>query len=129
MEKTIIIGEREIRLRASALIPRLYRFKFGRDLVSDMTKLRKSFVNAVKTAKKSDATEEEKREAQLSAIDLTIFENIAWLMCRQADPSVPDEPETWLDGMDGVFSIYKVLPAMLELWNENMTTTSVSAKK
>ena len=32
-----------------------------------------------------DATEEEQQEAQLSALDLEIFENAAWVMAWQYD--------------------------------------------
>lgn len=39
MEKVFEIDGKEVRMRASALIPRLYRFKFGRDMIKDMTSL------------------------------------------------------------------------------------------
>ena len=117
MEKTIKIGNNEIRMRASALIPRLYRNKFGRDVISDMRKLQTS-------VKKAESGEE-----QLDIADLTIFENIAWLMCKHADPSVPDDPDEWLDGIDGVFSVYEILPEILELWSQSQQTTSVPRKK
>lgn len=126
-ETTIKVGEQEIRMRATALIPRLYRFKFGRDMISDMSKLSKAFKKAQSI--KEDATEEEKADAQLSVLDLTIFENIAWLMAKQADSSVPDNPDEWLEGIDGVFSIYEVLPAVMDLWQINTATTSVPRKK
>lgn len=37
MEKTINIDGKEVRLRATAAVPRLYRIKFGRDIMSDIT--------------------------------------------------------------------------------------------
>ena len=43
MERTVEIDGKPVRLRTSALIPRMYRFKFGRDLVADMNQLRKSW--------------------------------------------------------------------------------------
>ena len=126
-EKSIIIGEQEVRMRATALIPRLYRFKFGRDMISDMNTLQKNF-NKVRSLR-DDATEEEIAEAQLSVLDLTIFENVAWLMARQADPEIPDNPDEWLETIDGVFSIYEVLPVIIDLWQWNTATTSVPRKK
>ena len=33
MEKTINIDGKEVRLRATAAVPRLYRIKFGRDIM------------------------------------------------------------------------------------------------
>ena len=42
-------------------------------------------------------------------------------------PSIPDTPEEWLDGFN-TFSIYQVLPQIIELWGLN-TQTDVQAKK
>ncbi len=127
MEKTVMIGGKEVRMRASALIPRLYRFKFGRDMVSDMRQLQKAYQKAVSLP--AEAPEEEKHDAQLSAMDLTIFENVAYMMIRHAGEDVPDSPEEWLDTIDGVFSVYEILPAILELWGANSQTTSIPKKK
>ena len=129
MEKIVTVGGQVMRMRASALIPRLYRYKFGRDLISDMRQLQKAYNKAMEARKKENPTEEDLRDAQLSALDLTIFENVAWLMCKHADPAIPAEPDEWLDSIDGVFSVYEVLPAILELWQINNATTSVPAKK
>ena len=41
--------------------------------------------------------------------------NIAYVMAKHADPSIPDTPEEWLDGFN-TFSIYQVLPQIIELW-------------
>lgn len=117
MERTIHIGGADVRMRASALIPRLYRFKFGRDLIKDMSILEESFKKAVSN------------QEQLSVIDLTIFENVAWCMAKGADKDIPDSPDDWLDGFDGVFSIYEALPQVLELWAEGLEQTSTPAKK
>lgn len=116
-----------MRMRASALIPRLYRFKFGRDLIADMNRLKKAYDKA--NALPPDATEEQRQDAQLEATELTIFENVAYLMAKQAGEPVPDTPDEWLDGMDGVFSVYEVLPVILELWGANLATTAKPKKK
>lgn len=46
MEKTITVGGKDVRMRASALIPRLYRYKFRRDMIADMRQLEKDFKKA-----------------------------------------------------------------------------------
>ena len=46
---------------------------------------------------------------------------------RHADPSIPDTPEDWLDSFN-TFSIYQVLPQIIELWGLN-PKTEVQAKK
>ena len=127
MERTVTIDGKPLRLRASALIPRLYRFKFGWDLIADMNKLQRSYKKLESLP--ADATEEERQDAQLEAVELTIFENVAYLMAKQAGEPVPDTPDEWLDSMDGVFSVYEVLPVILELWGDNLATTSTLKKK
>lgn len=126
MEKVILVGDKEVKMRASALIPRLYRFRFRRDIIKDMVALKKSYNKAAELTK--DATEEQREEAQLSAIDLTIFENVAYVMAKHADNSIPDTPEEWLDEFD-MFSIYEVLPQILELWDLSQGQTSMPKKK
>ena len=42
-------------------------------------------------------------------------------------PSIPDNPEDWLDEFN-TFSIYQVLPKLIELWGMNIKT-DVEAKK
>lgn len=55
------------------------------------------------------------------------FENIAWLMAKQANDNVPDEPDEWLDQFE-MFSIYEILPQLAKLWGLSQKTT-VKAKK
>lgn len=127
MERIISVGGNDVRMRASALIPRMYRFKFRHDLISDMHQLEQKYKKALSL--KEDSTEEEKKEAQFSAVDLTIFENVAWCFAKAADGSIPDSPEEWLDSIDGVFPVYEVLPQVIELWSFGLDQTSKPAKK
>jgi hypothetical protein len=60
-------------------------------------------------------------------LSLEMFENIAYIMAKHADASVPDTPEEWLDGF-GTFSIYQVLPQIIELWGLNVQTDVTSKK-
>ncbi len=126
MEKTIIVGNKKVKMRASALIPRLYRFKFGRDMIKDMMTLKKAYDRLKKIPE--DATDEEKEEAQLSELNLTIFENVAYIMAKHADMTLPDSPDEWLDTFE-MFSIYQVLPQILDLWGLSAATTSIPKKK
>ena len=75
MEREIVVGGKAVRMRASALIPRLYRFKFGRDLIKDMSQLEAAYKKSVSLP--DDASDEQRREAQLSILDLTIFEKFS----------------------------------------------------
>ena len=58
---------------------------------------------------------------------LEMFENIAYIMAKHADPSIPDTPEEWLDKFS-TFSIYQVLPEIIKLWGLNVET-QVESKK
>lgn len=116
MEKTINIDGKEVRLRATAAVPRLYRIKFGRDIMQDLSKLSDAYEKAT--------TEQE----QFEATDLGLFENVAYIMAKHADKdAVPSSVEEWLDSFE-VFSIYQVLPEILTLWNLNTLTTAKPKK-
>ena len=115
IERTIKISGKDVAFRSSATVPRLYRAKFKRDIFKDLSKLEKSF-----TKKTDEGTE-------LQIDDLEIFENVAYIMAFHADPSIPKTIDEWLDQFE-MFSIYEVLPEILELWGENLMT-DVEAKK
>ena len=123
MEKTIMIDGREVRLRASAAIPRLYRIKFRRDILQDMQTIKKAVEKSVQ--------ENAQEGGQMSSIPLEaleLFENVSYLMAKHADPAVPSTVEEWLDGFE-TFSIYTVFPAIEELWIANVQQLSTPAKK
>lgn len=126
MDKLLLIDGKEVGFRATALTPRFYRHTIGRDILQDFSRLEKAYRRAA--ALPDTATEEERREAQLSALDLEIFENAAYIMARQYDPAVPDSPDEWLDGF-ATFSIYEILPEILDLWRLNGATTAKPKKK
>ena len=126
MEKILKIGGKDVKMRASAFIPRLYRFKFGRDMIQDMTALTKAYRKVKELPE--DATEEEKKEAQLSVMDLTIFENVSYIMAKHGDHTISDSQDEWLDGFE-MFSIYEIMSHILELWGMSNRTTSIPKKK
>lgn len=66
-------------------------------------------------------------KSSLYLFSLEMFENIAYVMAKHADPSIPDNPEDWLDEFN-TFNIYQVLPKLIELWGMNIRT-DVEAKK
>ena len=116
LTKTITIDGQAVTFKASAAIPRIYRLRFHRDVYRDLAALQK----ATEDADPEDST--------LDSFSLEIFENIAYVMAHHADPeNVPKTPEEWLDQF-GTFSIYQVLPEIIDLWGLN-TQTDVTAKK
>ena len=102
LEKTVRVGEVDVKFRSSATIPRLYRIKFKRDIFKDLSKLEKTFKAS---------------EGSFEIDDLEIFGNVAYIMAYHADRSIAD----WLDQFE-MFSIYEILPEILELWGANLET-------
>lgn len=111
IKKDIVIDGRPIPFRASAAIPRLYRAQFCRDIYRDLAQLGKA-------VDKND---------NIPISDLELFENVAYIMAKHADPTQPDTPEEWLDQFN-MLSIYEILPQLLDLWHINIQT-DVEAKK
>ena len=126
MEKTIMIDGREVRLRASAAIPRLYRIKFRRDIIQDMKTIQKAVEKSRQENQVDGQDGEELSTVPLEALEL--FENVSYLMAKHADPTVPATVEEWLDGFE-TFSIYTVFPAIEELWMANVQQLSIPVKK
>ena len=116
VRRNIEIDGKEVAFKASAAIPRIYRLKFGRDIYRDLASLEKS------------VGENEEGESNLDLFSLEMFENIAYVMAKHADPSIPDSPEEWLDEFN-TFSIYQILPQLIELWGLNVKTDAEAKKK
>lgn len=114
IKREIEICGKMIPFRSSATIPRLYRAKFKRDIFKDLARLEKSYSG------KQDG-------AEFQIEDLEIFENVAYVMAYHADNSIPADINEWLDQFE-MFSIYEILPQLLELWGDNMMT-EVHARK
>ena len=116
IKKNIVIDGREIPFKASAAVPRLYRLKFGRDIYRDFASLQ------------TNVEEEDAEKSGLDIESLEVFENIAFIMAKHADPdNVPDSPDDFLEQFN-TFSIYEILPQLIELWGLN-TATQIESKK
>lgn len=114
--KTIEVDGISVTFRASAAVPRLYRLKFGRDIYKDLRSLEKSVGDG-------DAD-----SSTLDTFSLELFENIAFIMAYHADPkNTPHEPDEWLEQFN-TFSIYQILPEIINLWGLNVQQ-QVDSKK
>ncbi|MCI8913898.1 MAG: hypothetical protein HFF38_07190 [Lawsonibacter sp.] len=115
IKREIEVCGKLVPFRSSATIPRLYRAKFKRDIFKDLARLEKSF--------KANSEDGE----SFAIDDLEIFENVAYVMAYHADNSIPADIDQWLDQFE-MFSIYEIMPQLLELWGDNVVT-DVAAKK
>lgn len=115
MIQNIEIDGKQVPFRASAAIPRIYRMKFNCDIYKDLKALESSI------GKNSEDA------SGLDMFSLEMFENIAYVMAKHADPTIPNTPEEWLDEFN-TFSIYQVLPQLIQLWGLNVQTDIESKK-
>lgn len=117
MEKTIKIDDKPVKFKATANTPRMYRQQFQSDLFVDIQRLNDAW-------QKARANKE-----PLPGDALTMFENIAYTMAKQADPeAVPDTADEWLEQFD-MFSIWQILPEIIQLWGINNLSINESKKK
>lgn len=122
IKKNILVDGIEVSFKASAAVPRLYRLKFGRDIYRDFAALQ----SAVEESE--DENSDEKKKSALSIESLEVFENVAYIMAKHADPEdVPSEPDEWLERFN-TFSIYEVLTQLIDLWGLNIETQAESKK-
>ena len=116
ISKNITIDGIEVPFKASAAVPRMYRIKFRRDIYKDFSELQKN------------VGESDKDNSGLDIESLEVFENIAYIMAKHADPdNVPSDPDEWLERFN-TFSIYEILPQLIDLWGMNVETQIESKK-
>lgn len=115
IKKNITIDGMEVPFKASAAVPRLYRLKFRRDIYKDFASL------------KTDVEEGDENKSELDIESLEVFENIAYIMAKHADAVIPASPDEWLEQFN-TFSIYEILPQLIDLWGLNVET-QVKSKK
>lgn len=101
MERTIKIGNTDVKLKATASTVRRYRAKFQRDLFDDMQKF----------------TAGEQSGAILESIV-----DLIYIMAKQADNSIPDDENEWLDSFE-VFPINEFAADAVTLWTSSTITT------
>lgn len=126
METTVTIDGQEVKFRATAAIPRLYRIKFRRDMIQDMKIVSKALEH--QDEEPQDEANQTETASAVPSEALELFENIAYIMAKHANKdAVPSSPDEWLERFD-TFSIYQIFPVILALWVGN-TESLVEAKK
>ena len=116
-ERTAIVHGKEVRFKATAAVPRMYRMMYNRDIFFDFDKLNNEF----------NENKDNRDNSKISIEVLNIFEDIAYTMARHADPTIPPTVDEWLEGFD-MFSIYEIMPTILELWTDNLASIAESKK-
>lgn len=113
MEKTIVIDGQKIRFKTTGATPLRYKAQFGRDYFKEILKLA--------PLEKLQGKKEDLDINDLQALDFEIFYNIAWIMAKTADPTIP-EPVEWLDQFDE-FPMAEVIPELQDMMLSSFQTT------
>lgn len=135
MRKKIVIEGEARTLDANALLPRQYRKEFGRDVIVDMKKLLGGIqltADALKRARKDPdglAAELLADPEALDELDVSVVENLAWLMLRAGGEDVGDSVEDWLASLQDFMTIYNIMPEIVDLWLSSQKTTARVKKK
>lgn len=135
MSKTIELDGKKVKIEANALLPRLYRKEFGRDLIVDMKKMIEGVRLSGKSMKKA-TKDPEGLAAELMAdpdaldkLDLTVVENVTWMMLRAAGEDVGESVEEWLTTIEDTMALYMAMPDVIEVWLTSQKTTAKPKKK
>ena len=125
MEKTIYIDNRAVTFKSTGAFLLRYKAQFRRDALKDLVKLEP--ILSKLQVKQDTGTQEEKDAAAIEVfdtLDLELFFNMAWVMAKTADPTIP-EPMLWLD----TFGEFPVMDIFEELQDVLSASIAVSKKK
>lgn len=112
MEKTIVIDDKKVRFKTNGAIPLRYKAQFGKDYFKEIFKML-PIARMGKNPKPED----------LESLDFEVFYNVAWIMAKTANPTIP-EPIEWLGEFEE-FPIADIFPELQDL----MMATLQSKKK
>ena len=125
MIKVVNIEGVDRKMASSAILVRQYRAHFGKDLIVEMTKAMRQRLKAA-NKKLSEVSEE---DIELVDIDQTVFENLGWLMLRNAGEDVGDTPDEWLETLESPLTVYNLMGVITDLWSAGLKTTAIPKKK
>lgn len=116
MEQTIIIDDKEVRLKSTGATAIRFKAQFGKDYFAEIMKL--AILKKLEGKKPEDITHED-----LDKLDFEVFFRVIWVLAKTADHTLPD-PLTWLDSFDE-FPIFDIIPQVQDI----ITSTLQSKKK
>lgn len=113
MNKEFEIEGQKHNFSCNALMPRLYRAKFGSDLMADLKRFGDDYKN------------------DPASVNYEVLENMAWLMLKlgSGEEVAMQTPEDWLATLENPTAIYELAPSLMELWASSQKTTAIPKKK
>jgi hypothetical protein len=115
MEKTILIDGKQIRFKTNGATPLRYKAQFQKDYFKEIMKLM-PLGKLGKSKKDADVKD-------LEALDFEVFYNMAWIMAKTADPTIPEQM-LFFEQFDE-FPMAEVIPELQDL----MLASFQSSKK
>lgn len=129
MEKTVTIGNKEIRLNNNIGWTFEYRDQFGTDIIPTLLPMIAAVLDVLKGILEQVEEAEEVNVKDilkmldgdtlidalihLGGIEFIDFVNVTWSMAKSADESIP-EPRTWVKEFD-TFALDEIAPVVFEL--------------
>lgn len=134
MEKTIKIGEKEVRLSNNIGWTMTYRDQFNKDIVPAIMPLlvaifdvisglidEDGVISSTDILRKLDGDKMLDAVIHLSGLELVEVINITWALAKEVDNSIP-EPKIWVRQFDN-FPLDEVVPAIFTLIAKGMMTS------
>lgn len=117
------------KLKMSAATPRIYRAKFGKDIIVQMDAMYERLSNEGKK-KGEEKKDEEKKDDSVSFTpeELEMMENLIFVCNRQAEPEQPEDIFEWLASYE-IGAITGTYGTIMKMWEDNLHQTSTSKKK
>ena len=112
MEKTITIDGKQVRFKANGATPLRFKAQFGKDYFKEILKL-------MPMQKLAGKKPEDIEMKDLETLDFELFYNMAWILAKTADPSIP-EPIAWLEQFEE-FPMIEVIPELQELMGSSFS--------
>lgn len=117
------------KLKMSAATPRIYRAKFGKDIIVQMDAMYERLSNEGKKKDEEKKNEEKKGDSvSFTPEELEMMENLIFVCNRQAEPEQPEDIFEWLASFE-IGAITGTYGTIMKMWEDNLHQTSKSKKK
>ena len=117
------------KLKMSAATPRIYRAKFGKDIIVQMDAMYERLSNEGKKKDEEKKNEEKKDDSvSFTPEELEMMENLIFVCNRQAEPEQPEDIFEWLASFE-IGAITGTYGTIMKMWEDNLHQTSKSKKR
>ena len=117
------------KLKMTAATPRIYRAKFGKDIIVQMDAMYERLSNEGKKKDKEKKDEEKKDDSvSFTPEELEMMENLIFVCNRQAEPEQPEDIFEWLASFE-IGAITGTYGTIMKMWEDNLHQISTSKKK